>query len=51
MWRQLLIDGIEADPAWAGGEYRAEPVQGLRNAEIRNPTAVRALAVKTGSSA
>jgi homoserine O-acetyltransferase len=33
MWRQLLIDGIKADPAWAGGEYKAEPMQGLRTAE------------------
>ena len=33
MWRQLLIDGIEADPTWAGGEYQAEPLQGLRTAE------------------
>ncbi len=32
MWRQLAIDGIEADPAWAGGEYRAPPTQGLRTA-------------------
>ena len=32
MWRELAIDGIEADPAWAGGEYRAPPVQGLRTA-------------------
>ena len=32
MWRQLAIDGIEADPAWAGGDYRREPVQGLRTA-------------------
>ena len=32
MWRQLAIDGIEADPAWAGGEYRSPPVQGLRTA-------------------
>lgn len=32
MWRQLTIDGIEADPAWAGGEYRTPPVQGLRTA-------------------
>ena len=32
MWRQLAIDGIEADPAWAGGEYRSQPVQGLRTA-------------------
>ena len=33
MWRQLLIDGIEADPAWANGDYKAEPQQGLRTAE------------------
>ena len=32
MWRQLLIDGIKADPAWAGGNYRSQPVQGLRTA-------------------
>ncbi len=32
MWRQLTIDGIEADPAWAGGEYRSPPTQGLRTA-------------------
>ncbi|WP_083500208.1 alpha/beta fold hydrolase [Sphingomonas endophytica] len=32
MWRKLAIDGIEADPAWANGEYRAPPVQGLRTA-------------------
>ncbi|RST31961.1 alpha/beta fold hydrolase [Sphingomonas ginkgonis] len=33
MWRQLAIDGIKADPAWAGGEYRQPPLQGLRTAE------------------
>jgi homoserine O-acetyltransferase/O-succinyltransferase len=32
MWRQLLIDGIKADPAWAGGEYKTQPLQGLRTA-------------------
>jgi homoserine O-acetyltransferase len=32
MWRQMLIDGIEADPAWKGGNYASEPAQGLRNA-------------------
>nr|WP_262708699.1 alpha/beta fold hydrolase [Sphingomonas baiyangensis] len=32
MWRQLLIDGIKADPAWAGGDYSAQPQAGLRNA-------------------
>ena len=32
MWRQLVIDGIEQDPAWRGGDYTAEPQQGLRTA-------------------
>jgi homoserine O-acetyltransferase len=32
MWRDAAIKGIEADPAWTGGEYRSEPVQGLRTA-------------------
>jgi homoserine O-acetyltransferase/O-succinyltransferase len=33
MWRQLVIDGIKADPAWGKGEYDLEPVEGLRTAE------------------
>ena len=33
MWRQLAINGIEADPAWRGGDYRSEPLSGLRVAE------------------
>ena len=33
MWRQLLIDGIKADPAWEGGEYKTQPLQGLRTAQ------------------
>src|SRR3954471_19459751 len=32
MWRKLAVEGIRADPAWAGGNYAAEPVQGLRTA-------------------
>jgi homoserine O-acetyltransferase len=32
MWRKLAVEGIEADPAWAGGDYASEPVQGLRTA-------------------
>ena len=32
MWRQMLIDGIEKDPAWNGGNYTKEPEQGLRTA-------------------
>ena len=33
MWRQLAINGIEADPAWKGGNYKAQPIQGLRTAQ------------------
>jgi homoserine O-acetyltransferase len=33
MWRQMLIDGIEKDPAWNGGNYTSQPRQGLRTAE------------------
>jgi homoserine O-acetyltransferase/O-succinyltransferase len=33
MWRQLAINGIEADPVWQNGEYKSEPVMGLRAAE------------------
>jgi len=32
MWRQMVIDGIENDPAWRGGAYTSEPTQGLRTA-------------------
>lgn len=32
MWRQLLVDGIKADPIWAEGNYTRQPVQGLRTA-------------------
>jgi homoserine O-acetyltransferase len=32
MWRKLAIEGIRNDPAWAGGDYTAQPVQGLRTA-------------------
>jgi homoserine O-acetyltransferase len=33
MWRQLAINGIEADPAWQGGNYQFQPLTGLRAAE------------------
>jgi homoserine O-acetyltransferase len=33
MWRQLSINGIEADPAWQGGNYTQKPLTGLRAAE------------------
>ena len=32
VWRRLVIDAIRNDPAWAGGEYHAEPPS-LRTAE------------------
>lgn len=32
MWRKLSIDAIKADPAWNGGNYTAQPAQGLRTA-------------------
>jgi homoserine O-acetyltransferase/O-succinyltransferase len=32
MWRKAAVEGIKADPAWAGGNYGAQPVQGLRTA-------------------
>jgi homoserine O-acetyltransferase len=32
MWRKLAVEGIRSDPAWAGGNYRSQPLQGLRTA-------------------
>jgi homoserine O-acetyltransferase len=32
MWRKMAIDAIRADPAYQGGNYTAEPAQGLRTA-------------------
>jgi homoserine O-acetyltransferase len=32
MWRKASIDAIRADPAYAGGNYTAQPAQGLRTA-------------------
>ncbi|WP_136162791.1 alpha/beta fold hydrolase [Sphingomonas flavalba] len=32
MWRQLMIDGIKADPAWNNGNYTTQPAAGLRTA-------------------
>ena len=32
MWRKMIIDAIREDPAWAGGEYSAEPREALRTA-------------------
>ncbi len=33
MWRKMSMDAITSDPAWKGGEYAEQPVQGLRAAE------------------
>jgi homoserine O-acetyltransferase len=33
LWREMAIASIKADPAWAGGDYKAEPQLGLRGAE------------------
>ncbi|MBV9542343.1 MAG: alpha/beta fold hydrolase [Alphaproteobacteria bacterium] len=32
MWRKMTIDGIRSDPAWMGGEYKTQPIAGLRTA-------------------
>ncbi len=29
MWRSMAISSIKSDPAWLGGEYKSEPVEGL----------------------
>jgi homoserine O-acetyltransferase len=33
MWRQLAINGIKSDPAWKAGNYKTQPIQGLRTAQ------------------
>src|SRR6202158_3584119 len=32
VWRKMVMDAIRNDPEWKGGEYSAEPQQGLRTA-------------------
>ena len=32
LWRTMLKDAIRSDPAWQGGDYTAQPVEGLRTA-------------------
>jgi homoserine O-acetyltransferase len=32
VWRKMVMDAIRNDPGWKGGEYSAEPQQGLRTA-------------------
>jgi homoserine O-acetyltransferase len=33
LWRKMAMDAITADPAWQGGNYKTQPVQGLRAAQ------------------
>src|SRR3989338_1898571 len=33
VWRKLLMDAIRADPAWQGGDYARQPMQGPRPAQ------------------
>ena len=33
LWRRMVIEAIEADPAWQGGDYGAQPTAGVREAE------------------
>jgi homoserine O-acetyltransferase len=33
LWREMAVTSIKADPAWQGGDYKAEPQLGLRGAE------------------
>lgn len=33
IWRQMAMDAITTDPAWRGGDYKSEPLLGLRHAE------------------
>ena len=32
MWRKMTMDAIANDPAWMGGEYKTQPLAGLRTA-------------------
>ena len=32
IWRKMVMDAIRNDPEWKGGDYAAEPQQGLRTA-------------------
>jgi homoserine O-acetyltransferase len=32
MWRRAAVEGIRSDPAWQGGNYSSQPLQGLRTA-------------------
>jgi homoserine O-acetyltransferase len=30
LWRSMVVDAIKNDPAWKGGDYEAQPANGLR---------------------
>ena len=32
LWRDMVIDAIQSDPGWAGGDYQREPLEALRTA-------------------
>jgi len=34
MWREMLMEGIRHDPEWQNGDYKEEPKQALRAAQI-----------------
>ena len=33
MWRQLAVTSVKSDPKWENGNYRAQPMEGLRAAQ------------------
>ena len=33
VWRKMAMEAIRSDPAWNGGDYREQPLAGLRTAE------------------
>ncbi len=33
LWRKMVMEAITSDPAWKGGDYAEQPVQGLRTAQ------------------
>ncbi len=32
VWRDMIVDALRSDPAYDGGEYKTEPLQGIRTA-------------------
>ena len=33
LWRKMVMDAIRSDPQWKGGEYKGQPLEGLRTAQ------------------